>query len=338
MQVKNLLECDNTLTLISGKQELDLQGITTVDKLKSSSLVFLGSKKLVQNLEAQDVTGLCLIIAERFFDVLDEKIKANHSCTLMTTPDLKLSMSKISKIFYNEKFKSINNIIDGRKTGTANIHPSADIGENVFIGEDVVIGANSVIYPGVTILSHVEIGENCSIYPNVSVMSFTAIGNNVRIHSGTTIGSDGFGYHHSQGVHEKIWHFGGVVIGDNVEIGANCAIDQGTFSPTHIYDGVKIDNLVQIAHNVKVESGVILCGQVGLAGSSSVGAYSVLGGKAALGDGKTIGKASQVAGACMVLSDIEDGSKVGGHPARPVNEWLRGVAYLRKAVKEKNRE
>ena len=169
-------------------------------------------------------------------------------------------------------------------------------------------------------------------------MTFSKIGNSCRIHSGTTIGSDGFGYHFKNGEHHKIWHFGGVVIEDNVEIGANCSIDQGTFSPTFIQSGVKIDNLVQIAHNVNVAPGVILCGQVGLAGSSEVGAFSVLGGKAGLADGKKIGQASQVAGAGMVLSDIGEGSKVGGHPARPLNEWLKGVAFLRRAIKEKNKE
>lgn len=335
IKVKRLLECDNDLTLISGKQELELSTISTVGNLDQSTVVFLGSKKLVQGLNEVDVSGLCLIIADKFFDFLDEKIKANHSCTLVTSPDLKLSMCKISKLFYDEKFNLINNVMDGRKSGTAVIHPSVDIGEGVFVGENVVIGANSFIYPGATILSNVEIGANTIVYPNVSIMSFSSIGQNVRIHSGSTIGSDGFGYHHANGVHEKIWHFGGVSIGDNVEIGSNCAIDQGTFSPTIIEDGAKLDNLVHVAHNVKIEKGAILCGQVGLAGSSTVGAYSVLGGKAALSDGKRIGAGSQVGGACMVLSDIEDGSKVGGHPARPVNEWLRSVAYLKKAVERK---
>ena len=120
-----------------------------------------------------------------------------------------------------------------------------------------------------------------------------------------------------------------MTIGHNVEIGANSCVDQGTFSPTTIGDGTKVDNHVQIAHNCKIGRGVIICGHVAFGGSAVIGDFTVLGGKAAVGNGVIVGKACQVAGNAMVNSDIEDSSVVAGHPARPLKEWLRGVAWLR---------
>ena len=179
-------------------------------------------------------------------------------------------------------------------------------------------------------MSGVEIHEGTEIFPNTVVYRNVKIGKHVRIHGNCTIGADGFGYNFKNGEHLKVWHMGSVIIHDHVEIGAGTCIDSGTFSPTIIGAGSKIDNLVQIGHNCRLGKGVILCGQSGLAGSCSLGDYVVLGGKAAVGNGVTVGKASQIAGNAGVISNIGDGVVVGGFPARDIKEWMKGVAYVRK--------
>ena len=192
--------------------------------------------------------------------------------------------------------------------------------------------------PGTVILPHSEIGDNTKIFSNVSIYPFTKIGKNCRIHSGTVIGSDGFGYTFHQGNHVKIWHMGGVDIRDDVEIGSNSSVDAGTFSPTIIGSGTRIDNLVQIAHNVKLGRGCVICGQAGIAGSAVLEDYVVMGGRAAVGPDSFIGMGTQIAGGAKVNESANwpAGSKLGGHPAKDLKEWMKGVAYLRTmSLKEK---
>jgi UDP-3-O-[3-hydroxymyristoyl] glucosamine N-acyltransferase len=250
-------------------------------------------------------------------------------------------MSYFSKPFYDLKLEGVNDIVDGRQMGSVNQNSSAWIAQGVFIGENVTIAANVKIHSGVVVMSGVSIGENTEIFPNAVIYRNVKIGKNVRIHSHCSIGSDGFGYNFSKGEHLKVWHTGSVVIEDEVEIGANCTIDCGTFSPTLIGAGSKLDNQVQIGHNCKLGIGVIMCGQSGLAGSCIVLDYAVLGGRVAVAPGITIGKAAQIAGNAGVIGNVRDGEVVGGFPARDIKEWMRGVAVLRKMSqpnKEKNNE
>jgi UDP-3-O-[3-hydroxymyristoyl] glucosamine N-acyltransferase len=224
--------------------------------------------------------------------------------------------------------------------GTTEIDPSARISQHVFIGEHVKIGANVDVLPGTVFSSFVSIGENTKIYPNVTIYPFTTIGKNCWFHSGVVIGSDGFGYTFHQGQHQKIWHMGGVIIHDDVEIGSNSSVDMGTFSPTVIGQGTRIDNLVQIAHNTKIGRGCVICGQAGIAGSAVLEDYVVLGGRAAVGPDSHIGMGTQIAGGAKVTESANwpAGSKLGGHPARDLREWMRGLAYLRKMSLRENKE
>jgi len=160
------------------------------------------------------------------------------------------------------------------------------------------------------------------------------------LHSGVVVGSDGFGYTFHQGQHKKIWHMGGVSIQDDVEIGSNSTIDMGTFSPTIIGSGTRIDNLVQVAHNVKIGKGCVLCGQSGIAGSAVLEDFVVLGGRAAVGPDVHLGMGCQLAGGSKVTDSAiwPAGSKLGGHPARDLKEWLKGLAYLRKVSLNETKE
>ncbi|WP_412463420.1 UDP-3-O-(3-hydroxymyristoyl)glucosamine N-acyltransferase [Halobacteriovorax sp. RT-2-6] len=334
--IKNIIENDSDMSFLSGNLEYSVSGISSIEEIIEEKILFIGAKKfLAKYRDAGAGDNLALIIDTSLFESLDDSEKKeleNNSIVLLTSSNIPISITKASKLFFDEKLGSLNYDLDGRKSSLASIHPSVKIAENVFVGEGVEIAADCIIMPGCVILPNVKIAENCTIYPNVTIYPQTVIGKNCRIHSGTTIGSDGFGYNFHQGVHHKIWHFGGVEIGDDVEIGSNTSIDQGTFSPTRIGSGVKIDNLVQVAHNVKVGNGVILCGQAGLGGSTKIGDYAVLGGKAAVADNLEVGMAAQLAGGSVAIGNVKPKEIVGGYPARPMREFLRGIAFLRKNI------
>lgn len=339
MKLFELLKVDINLTAFEGfdwKEEISC--ISSLDSLQKNSLVFIKNSKFLKKLEHHiDLLSsfkVGLIVDEKFFNGLNNNVKdvlVEKAPWVLLSSNISLSLTLLSKPFYDQKMGELNSQVDGRQMGTTSIDPSALISQGVFIGEHVKIEANVEVMPGSVILPHSIIEKNTKIYPNVTIYPFTHIGQNCRIHSGTVIGSDGYGYTFHQGQHIKIWHMGGVVIENDVEIGSNSSIDMGTFSPTIIGTGTRIDNLVQIAHNVKIGRSCIICGQAGVAGSAVLEDYVVLAGRAAIGPDAFIGKGTQVAGGAKVNEGAAwpAGSKLAGHPAKDIKEWMRGVAYLR---------
>ncbi len=347
MKLNDLLKFDSTLKIVKNPEwPEEILAISALDGLLSNSFIFIKNAKFIEKFMPKLETALSLkmglVIDEKFFALMNAEYKAQIEKLpwIITTPNLALSLTILSKPFYDMKFKDLNTQVDGRQMGTTDIDPTAKISQNVFIGENVKIGANVEILTGCVIQPNVTIGDNTKIYPNVTVYPFTAIGKNCRIHSGTVIGADGFGYTFHQGQHKKIWHTGGVNIHDNVEIGTNVSIDMGTFSPTTIGAGCIIDNQVQIAHNVKLGKGCVLCGQVGIAGSAVLEDFVVMGGRAAVGPDAHIGMGTQIAGGAMVNESAiwPAGTKLGGHPARDLKEWMKGFAYIRKMSLKDNKE
>ena len=338
--IKNL---DSTLTIISEKDSsFNYLGITDSYQKASHHLFFVKNKNYLQEaLAFNNLHEIGLVFEEKYFLTLDETtindIK-NKTLLVATSKDVMATMCLTSEIFYHDIFSKEDNVLDGRQLGTTEIDPTVFIAQGVFIGSNVKIKANTKIHSGVVIHSNVTIGENVEIYPNVTIYSKTQIGNNVRIHAGTVIGADGFGYHFYKGQHLKIWHMGGVEIHDAVEIGANSCVDMGTFSPTIIGKGSKIDNHVQVGHNCKLGMGVILCGQAAVGGSTTIGDFTVVGGQAGFANGLKIGSQVQVAGGAGVISNLKDKETVGGFPARDMKEWLRSLATLRKLSLEKKGE
>jgi UDP-3-O-[3-hydroxymyristoyl] glucosamine N-acyltransferase len=315
-------------------ESTSVEGITDTSEYLPRHILFIKNKFYFNEfIQSEDALFIGVILDKKFADGLNaeqlDNIKSK-ALWVASVQDVNLGISFLSKPFYDEKIGAPNDIVDGRQMGTTTIHPSAWIAQGVFIGANVVIEANVKIHSGVVIMSGVSIAENCEIFPNVSIYRNVKIGINVRIHSQCSIGADGFGYNFAKGVHHKVWHMGSVIIGNDVEIGAGTCIDAGTFSPTIIGDGSKIDNQVQVGHNCKLGTGVILCGQVGIGGSTTIGDYTVLGGAAKVANGMKIGKGVQIAGGSGVTSQIEDGEVVGGFPARDIKEWFKGVAYVRK--------
>ena len=253
-----------------------------------------------------------------------------------TVASVDVALSRWSALFYHTATHGLTRTADGRTSGTVKIHASADIADGVFLGEGVEIGAGCKVHAGCAILSGSAIGDGTVLYPHAVVYRNVRIGRNCIVHANTTLGSDGFSFNFVDGCHLKVWHFGGVLIGDDVEIGANCSVDQGTLSPTVIGAGTKIDNQVHIAHNCRVGKGVIICGQSGLAGSVIVGDYVVISGAVNIAPNVRVGHRARIGGMSGVTGNIPDGADYAGHPARPVREWLRSQAVVRRmAVRHK---
>ena len=218
---------------------------------------------------------------------------------------------------------------------TASVSPEAvvegaAIGARVFVGAGAVIGASTQLHPGVYVGSHTTIGQDCVLWPNVVARERVTIGDRVIIHPNSTIGADGFGYLYRNGEHRKIPQIGTVVVEDDVEIGANSAIDRARSGVTGIGRGTKIDNLVQIGHNVDIGENCIIVALCGLGGSATLGRGVVLGGQVAISDHKHVGDGVQVAAKSLVTNDIPDGKTVRGIPATDNQRFLREQASARK--------
>jgi UDP-3-O-[3-hydroxymyristoyl] glucosamine N-acyltransferase len=223
---------------------------------------------------------------------------------------------------------------------TAFIDTSAKLGKGVIIGPGAAIGANAEIGDGSWIEANavigdgVKIGRQCRIGSNTTI-SHSLIGDHVRIYPGNSIGQDGFGFAPDPAGHVKMPQLGRVIVGDGVEIGANCAIDRGSASDTVIGPGTWLDNLVQIGHNVKLGKGCILAGQVGIAGSTVIGDYVVMGGQAGVAGHLNIGSGAQLAAQTGVLRDVPAGQEQMGYPSLPLRQFLRQIALLNKMTSQK---
>ncbi len=216
---------------------------------------------------------------------------------------------------------------------TAQVDASASVGPNCVVGDGAVVGARSVLGAQVVLGRCARVGEGCLLHPRVVVHDHCVLGNNVQLHPGVVIGSDGFGYIQVGGKppalrHKKVPQIGIVVIEDDVEIGANSTVDRARFGETRIGAGTKIDNLVQVAHNVRIGRHCIICAQTGISGSSSIGDYVVLWGQVGVAGHLKIGDGAFVGAQAGVAKDVEAGSKVTGTPARPFMDQRRQEAAL----------
>jgi UDP-3-O-[3-hydroxymyristoyl] glucosamine N-acyltransferase len=220
----------------------------------------------------------------------------------------------------------------------AGVHPTAvraagaTIDATAHVGAYVVLGSGASVGPGAVLHAHVVVGASsavgarCVLHPHVVLYPGVRLGEDVEVHAGTVIGADGFGYASSREGHRKIPQVGGVEIGDHVEIGALSAIDRGTLGDTAVGEGSKIDNMVQVGHNVQVGRNVLLCGQVGIAGSARIGDGVVMAGRAGVGDHVDIGAGSQLAAGSVALQTLPPGSRVAGVPAIEIGQWKRRLA------------
>ncbi len=299
-------------------------GVATLKEAKLGDLSFLSLAKYAAELEA---TKASVVLVPEDCDAAPREdqlfLKVAH-------PSLALARS----------CESIAQALWPRRPG--GVHPSAVVADSAevdseayigplcVVGEGVSIGAGAQIHGGTVIEEGCAIGKDGWIASNASLARDTRIGDRVRIHSGVVLGSDGFGYEFNGSYHEKVPQLGWVEIESDVEIGANAAIDRGRLGATIIGEGTKIDNHVQIGHNVKIGKHCILCAQVGIAGSTNIEDFVVFGGRAGASGHLTIGKGSKLAGCSAAFTDLEPGSVSGGTPAIPLNAFQRINVLQRK--------
>ncbi|MFN7662429.1 MAG: UDP-3-O-(3-hydroxymyristoyl)glucosamine N-acyltransferase [Alphaproteobacteria bacterium] len=298
-----------------------IKGINTLEHASSDELVACFDKKSLVELQSTKA-GVCLTTKE-----FKDYVPAGTLCLELENP--RAALARVAKILYPEV--RIPEHAAGKDH--AHIHPSARVADTAFIGRGVEIGEGSVIGHGSYIGSGVQIGKNCHIHDHVSVVK-TIIGDHVVVHAGARLGFEGFGF--VQDGHEliDIPHLGTLVIKDHVRIGANTTIDRGVLGDTIVGEFCRIDNLVQIAHNVRIGKGCIIVSQVGIAGSTEIGDFSVLAGQAGLSGHLKIGKKVTIAAQSGVMRDIPDGETVGGSPAVAIRDWHRQVLHLSKVIKK----
>ncbi len=286
----------------------------------------------VSSLELAGQGDLSYVASDRFLNAaLTSRAGAlvvGHPIETLKTPQLVVanpaySFALIAQRFFTAPYVPRGIAAEVIRGEHVQIGPDVSIWPFVTLGNGSRIGARVTLYPGVFIGADSVIGDDSILYPNVVVREDCTVGARVIIHSGTVIGSDGFGYVQHQGRHQKIPQLGGVTIEDDVELGANVTVDRATFGQTLIHRGSKIDNLVQVAHNVVVGEDNILVAQVGIAGSTTLGHHVIVGGQAGLSDHIQVGDQAMIAARSGVARNVEPEQVVSGTPAMPHVEWLR---------------
>lgn len=306
---------------LGGDADTQILHLATFESAKKGDITFVSDKKLLTRLDECDAEAI----------VLPSALKDTYQGNALFMDNPYVGYALLARLF--DTTPALKTTI----TDSAHIDESASIGnnpaiaENVVIGKDVQIGDNCQIFANVVIGEGVVLGDNCKIYPNTTIYHNCELGNNIIIHANTVIGSDGFGNAPYQGTWVKIPQIGTVIVGNDVEIGSNTSIDRGALSDTIIGNGVKIDNLCQIAHNVVIGDNTALAGGVGIAGSTKVGKNCIIGGSVAINGHITIADNVIITGNSMVMRSItEAGMYSSGVPAQNNKAWRKTTAYTLK--------
>jgi UDP-3-O-[3-hydroxymyristoyl] glucosamine N-acyltransferase len=250
--------------------------------------------------------------------------------TLIAVKNAYSALAMLLNMLEQTKSKKSGTDSSAHISKTAAITGNCYVGAFAFVGENAEIGKDCYIYPYSYIGDNVKIGDGTTIYPHVTVYDNCVIGNHCIIHAGVVIGADGFGFAPENGEYRKIAQIGNVVIEDNVEIGANTTIDRAVIGSTIIHKGVKLDNLIQIAHNVEIGNNTVMASQVGIAGSTKVGANCMLAGQVGLSGHIHIGDNSQIGPQAGIISNVEANSKIMGAPAMPISKFMRSSVIFQK--------
>lgn len=302
---------------VLGDPSLLLKGFAPADRAQPGDLTFAENEGYFAR--AEESAASAIIVDGAF---------ASSRKVLIRVPNSRIAFAKVLPLFFPEPALAPGIHPTAIVAATAHVAPTAHLGPYCIVGGQVRIGPRSVLQGGNHVGPNCQLGEEVNLFPNVILYPGTEIANRVRIHSGTVIGSDGFGYVLDGGSHRKVPQIGNVIIRDDVEIGANVTIDRGALGPTIIGKGTKIDNLVQIAHNVIIGENCLVVSQAGIAGSTKLGNYVVLGGQVGLAGHLKIGNRVSVAAQSGVMHSIADGEKWFGYPAQPDRQTKRQIIAL----------
>ncbi len=292
--------------------DIDIDGIHTLSEATSTQLSFFTDSKYASQLSSTKAAAV--LIDEKHAELLPSTTIA------LITDEAYLKLALASKFFAHKLVT---------KGGHPALGEGCDIDKRVRFGNNVTLGDNVTVMAGCYVGDNVIVGSGTLLHPNVTLYHHTQIGSECIIHSGTVIGCDGYGFAHTKlGEHIKIYQNGNAVVEDNVEIGANCAIDRAVFGTTYIRKGTKLDNLIQIAHNCDVGEHTLCAAQVGLAGSTTLGRNVVMGGQSATAGHLEIGAFATIAGKGGVTKSLDGGKTYAGFPAIDHKMWLRLQAKI----------
>jgi UDP-3-O-[3-hydroxymyristoyl] glucosamine N-acyltransferase len=304
---------------LQGDPSAQVSGVAPLDRADATHLTFLGNAKYA-SLAADRELGVVLVTAE-----LAEQARARARVVVKNPHEAMLPLLPLLYPPASHRAGIDPTVKLGRG---ASLGDDVSIGPGVVIGDDVRIGARTRLDAYVVVGSGVQIGDDCQVYPGVTMYSGTRLHDRVIVHAGARLGSDGFGYVFRDGVHAKIPHVGRCIVESDVEIGANTTIDRGSIDDTVIGAGTKIDNLVQVAHNVRIGRLCLIMAQVGIAGSVRIEDGCILAGQAGISGHLTIGKGARLAAQAGVFGSIPAGETWSGYPARPHKEALRAQAAM----------
>ena len=308
--------------VIEGDENATVNTFAKIEDGKPGAISFLSNPKYTHYIYD---TESSIVLVDKSVE-LEKPTKA----TLIKVDNAYECMAKLLQLYESMKPK---------KTGIdslAFISPSAKIGENVYIGafayigDNVVIGDGCQIYPNVVICENAKVGNDCLFYPNVTIYHDCHVGNRVTLHAGSVVGSDGFGFAPSENGYDKIPQIGIVTIEDDVEIGANTCIDRSTMGSTYVRKGVKLDNLVQIAHNTDIGANTVMSAQVGIAGSTKVGQWCMFGGQVGIAGHITIGNKVFLGAQSGVPSSLKDNQTLIGTPPMEKLPYFKSQAIFQK--------
>jgi len=299
---------------LAGGPDIEIKGTAGISDAKDGDITFLSTARLIK--ECIESKASAVIVKESVSEINKPQLKVSNP---------QYAFARLLEHFYVKPFIASGISYKAYVSGKAKIGESVSIYPMAYVSDGVSVGNKTVIHPGVFIGENSSIGDECIIYPNVTIRENLKVGNRVIIHSGAVIGSDGFGYVIEKGIHYKIPQVGGVIIGDNVEIGANATIDRATTGNTIIGSGTKIDNLVHIAHNVKIGENSVIAAQTGVAG----GNYVVFGGQVGVADHAKIDDGVMVGGQSGAMGHVKRGI-YSGSPMIPHRDWLKSIAIFAK--------
>jgi len=304
---------------VLGDANATLTGFAMIDKAKAGDLTFAETPEYFAAAEASAATA-----------IIAGNDAASTKKTVIRVANPRLAFAKALAIFFPEPKFAAGIHPSAVIAASAQVDPTAHIGPHCTIGERVKIGANCVLQSGNSVGDDSVLGDETNLFPNATIYSRTQIGKRVRIHAGAVIGSDGFGYVFDTSFHRKVPQIGNVIIGDDVEIGANTTVDRAALGSTSIGKGTKIDNLVQVGHNVEIGEHCIFCAQVGISGSTKIGSYTVMAGQAGLAGHLKIGNKVTIGSKSGVMHNIPDGEQWLGIPAQPDKQAKRVMIAMQR--------
>ena len=299
---------------VLGDGSVQLLGIAPADRARAGELTFAENASYFA--AAEQSQAAAILVSGPF---------VSSSKVLIRVANPRVALARVLPLFFPPEEHPQGIHPSAVIAASAKIDPTAHIGPNCVLGARVRLGARSVLMGGNDLRADCQLGDDVCLFPNVVLYRQTQIGHRVTIHAGTVIGSDGFGYVLDEGRHRKMLQLGNVVIHDNVEIGANTAIDRGTLGSTVIGQGTKIDNLVHVAHNVVMGRHCLIMGQVGFAGSTHLGDYVVVASQSGIADHLKLGNQVVIGAKSGVMRDIPDGSRMLGIPAVPDKQAKRQI-------------